>query len=224
MRACSFGFWLAAGASAALALGGCRPAAPRAGAAVPAPPARPAAAQSCPEYREAARRYARGDRAGALALIDRALARPRCTAAGRAFLARQREICLGGGSRFQVQGSKFKVPGSRLGVGAAGTKGAPSEDRPPRPLSTDHRPLTTDCGPKALLAVSEKLGVRVTLAELSRAAGVTRRGTTLEGLARAARAQGLKAEGVQMDEKALSRLHTPAIAWVDGDHYLAVWR
>ena len=50
-------------------------------------------------------------------------------------------------------------------------------------------------------------------------------GTSLEGLVRAAKAEGFTAaEAVQMDRSAIAELSGPAIAWVDGDHYLAVLR
>jgi ABC-type bacteriocin/lantibiotic exporter with double-glycine peptidase domain len=43
-------------------------------------------------------------------------------------------------------------------------------------------------------------------------------------LQKAARAKGLKADGVQMDRAALQQMSGCAVAWVDGDHYLAVYR
>jgi ABC-type bacteriocin/lantibiotic exporter with double-glycine peptidase domain len=64
--------------------------------------------------------------------------------------------------------------------------------------------------------------VHVELHTLRRQAGTTLGGTSLEGLAEAARANGLRAEGVQVDGNALTRLDQAAIAWVDGDHYVAV--
>jgi ABC-type bacteriocin/lantibiotic exporter with double-glycine peptidase domain len=44
----------------------------------------------------------------------------------------------------------------------------------------------------------------------------------MAGLAKAARAHGLKATGVQVDREALRTFHPPALAWVDGNHYVAV--
>jgi ABC-type bacteriocin/lantibiotic exporter with double-glycine peptidase domain len=52
-------------------------------------------------------------------------------------------------------------------------------------------------------------------------AGTTEKGTSLEGLAKAAKALGLKAEGVQVSREALARIEMPAIAWVNGNHYIA---
>jgi ABC-type bacteriocin/lantibiotic exporter with double-glycine peptidase domain len=68
------------------------------------------------------------------------------------------------------------------------------------------------------------MDVPATLQELTRAAGTTPQGTTLAGLARAAKRHGLKASGVQMDLPALANLSSPAIAWMDGSHYVAVLR
>lgn len=42
------------------------------------------------------------------------------------------------------------------------------------------------------------------------------------GLAKAAHSVGLEAVGVKMDYEAVSALKEPAIAWVDGNHYVAV--
>lgn len=84
------------------------------------------------------------------------------------------------------------------------------------------RAETADCGPRALLFVCERLRVPATLPQLRQAAGTTAGGTTLEGLARAAQGLGLKAEGLQADRTALAELHQPAVAWVNGQHCVAV--
>jgi len=86
------------------------------------------------------------------------------------------------------------------------------------------REASADCGPRALLFLCQAQHVSVTLEHLRRIAGTRAEdgGTSLEGLARAARDAGFTAEGVQMDERALASLASPAIAWVDGDHYIAV--
>jgi ABC-type bacteriocin/lantibiotic exporter with double-glycine peptidase domain len=79
-----------------------------------------------------------------------------------------------------------------------------------------------DCGPRALLLLCQRAGVRADLADLRREAGTTAQGTTLAGLAQAARAHGFRAQGVQMNPQALSELSRPALAWVEADHYVAV--
>jgi len=60
------------------------------------------------------------------------------------------------------------------------------------------------------------------LSNLRQQAGTTGKGTTLTGLAHAAKYMGFKTEGVQVDRMALSSLRSQAIAWVDGDHYVAM--
>jgi len=67
-----------------------------------------------------------------------------------------------------------------------------------------------------------QLGVRTTLDTLRRQAGTTAAGTTMKGLARAAKSVGLKAQGINMDKQALKQLSDPAIAWYDGNHYVAL--
>ena len=57
---------------------------------------------------------------------------------------------------------------------------------------------------------------------LTKRAGTTAAGTSLAGLARAAQAVGLKAKGVCVDREALAQLSEPAVAWVDGNHYVAL--
>ena len=89
----------------------------------------------------------------------------------------------------------------------------------PRPAAT---PADADCGPRALLLACQPLHATATVTRLREAAGTTPEGTTLEGLARAARGLGLKAEGVQVDREALADLRPPAVAWVDGHHFVAV--
>ena len=156
--------------------------------------------QPSADYQHAVHLYSHHDYRGALAALDRLMAAPERTGADRAFIQRQREICL------------------------AALQGGRSDQRP---QTNDQRrrprtPEQADCGPRALLIVCRRLGVVATVEELRRLAGTTGSGTTLEGLARAAQAKGLRAEGIHVDRDALANLNTPAIAWVDGDHFLAV--
>jgi hypothetical protein len=156
-------------------------------------------------YQEAVQLYARHDYRGALAALDRLEAVPGRTAADRAFLERQREICEA------AQGG-----GVRVFTHSGGQATTPS---PQRVLRTAEQ---ADCGPRALLIVCRKLGIAATLADLRQKASTTGGGTTLAGLAKAARAEGLKPEGIHVDRDALANLSSTALAWVDGDHYLAV--
>ncbi len=83
-------------------------------------------------------------------------------------------------------------------------------------------PLDADCGPRALLLVCQKLGVKTSLETLRKTAGTTAQGTTLAGLQQAAQKLGLQAEGVQVSRDALSNTALPAIAWMNRDHYAAL--
>lgn len=89
-----------------------------------------------------------------------------------------------------------------------------------RPLS----PVSlADCGPRALHFVSQELGVPASLSALTKVAATRPSvGSNLAGLTRAANSVGLTARGVQVDADALHRIPTPALAWVDGNHFVAV--
>jgi hypothetical protein len=179
------------------------------------PPSGPAAvettadltAQSSPEYTRARQRFAARDYAGALVLLDQLLARPSLTEADRRFLEQQRTLCR------DAQEGRSGTP-----VGPVPSP-VPATSRTAEATSA-----TADCGPRALLLVCQSLNIPATLPQLTRVAGTTDQGTTLKGLAKAADAVGLKAKGVQMDENALARLSTPAVAWVEGNHFVAVLR
>lgn len=140
---------------------------------------------------------------GALSLLNSLQSVPpyRDNPAAQAFLERQRALCR------QALSGKPAPPSS------------PPASLPSPVVSV----ASADCGPRALLLVCREMGVTaVDLETLRKAAGTKASGTNLAGLARAAKAQGLKAKGVQMDRQALSQLSSPALAWVDGNHYIAV--
>jgi hypothetical protein len=146
-------------------------------------------------YRSAVQLYARKDYRGALAIIDQLLATPNLSLEKREFLRRQRNICLN-------------------------TQSAAASQSPPR--SVQRSGGVADCGPRAMGILLHKIGKDVPTVELARTAGTNRYGTTLAGLEKAAKAKGLKCEAVQMDLNALKQLPGMGIAWVDGDHYVAV--
>ena len=83
-------------------------------------------------------------------------------------------------------------------------------------------PTDADCGPRALAIICDKLGVRTDLASLTRAAGIDSKGASMEGLAAAAKSVGLVVEGVQTGRDALPTLQLPAVAWWQGNHYVAL--
>jgi hypothetical protein len=147
-------------------------------------------------FRQAAALYRAGDRRGALAHIEMLLTTPSLSAADREYLLRQKRICQG------VSGSPTPNAGGAFVRGRTASQ--------------------ADCGPRALLMLCRKMGVRADLNSLRGEAGTTVEGASLEGMKRAAESVGFKAEGVQMDRDALANLSGPAIAWVDGEHYLAV--
>ena len=91
------------------------------------------------------------------------------------------------------------------------------------PTTSHQSPITNaDCGPRALLLVCEQLGVKATLPQLRQQAGTTAAGTSLAGLQGAATQLGLKAEGVQVSREALPDMNMPALAYVNGNHFVAV--
>jgi hypothetical protein len=129
--------------------------------------------------------------------------------ADRTFLQRQQQIC-------------------RKATPNPSTKSVPKKTavNPSKPsnVSSAH---DVDCGPRALLLLCRESNppVSASLPALCKAAEVSApRGASLEGMTKAAKSIGFTAEAVQMDRDALANLSTPAIAWVDGNHYLAVYR
>lgn len=159
------------------------------------------------EYRNAEASYRRGDFSAALGSIESLLRRPDLSPEGRDYLFRQRDLSL-----TALRGSPSPGPAPAAVVATAAAE-PPGSAR------------NSDCGPRALLAVCQREGVPVPggLAALRRVAGTDRQGTTLAGMEKAARSLGFAgARGVQMDLDALARLSPPAVAWLDGNHYVAV--
>jgi hypothetical protein len=147
-------------------------------------------------YQQAEQACAQKQYLHAAHLLERLCATPGLSAAEVAFCRQQRNICL-----------------RDAGVLPAS---APTSTTPVLP------PATADCGPRALALVCQQLGVSVSVERLRPLAATTQKGTSLEGLAKAARALGLKAEGVQVSREALAEIETPAVAWVNGNHYISV--
>ena len=81
---------------------------------------------------------------------------------------------------------------------------------------------SADCGPRALALVCKRLGVETDVATLRLKAGTTGQGTSMAGLANAAKSLGLKTEGVQVSREALREVHLPAIGYVNGTHFVEV--
>jgi hypothetical protein len=161
-------------------------------------------------YREAKVRFARKDYRGALVQVDALLAQEDLTDEARAYLTRQRRICQDALAGKPVGPRTV----STATDSARGAKAATAKCV--RPASD------ADCGPRALLLVCQKLNIPATRESLRAAAGTSANGTSLAGLKKAAESVGLSAEGVQMDRGALAGLESPAVAWMDGNHYVAV--
>ena len=64
--------------------------------------------------------------------------------------------------------------------------------------------------------------MKTTLPQLRQLAGTTAGGTSLAGLQQAAKQAGLKAEGVQVSREALPDVDMPALAYVNGNHFVVV--
>ena len=174
-----------------------------------------AAVRLSPLYRQAQQDCRAKQYDQAAGLLERLAASPDLTADQAAFCREQRAICLrdaGGQARL----SSFSRPL---------LASLPTSPTMPSTVPWSTAPLTpdqADCGPRALSLVCAHLHRSCSLADLRRTAGTTAKGTTLAGLAAAAGSVGLKARGVQVDLPALERLSGPAIAWVSGNHYVAV--
>jgi hypothetical protein len=155
-------------------------------------------------FREARERFAKKDYRGALAQVDSLLAQKDLTDEARAYLTRQRRIC------------EDAIAGKGINKSTASAGDSAKRVRRVRPV------VDPDCGPRALLLVCQKLKIPATRESLRAAAGTSANGTSLAGLKKAAESVGLSAEGVQMDRGALAGLESPAVAWMDGNHYVAV--
>ena len=141
-------------------------------------------------------------------LLQRLATLPELTADERAFVTQQQALCR-----------------KDAGLPAPSNAAIPERKPSARAIATSSAPVSTadaNCGPRALLLVCQQLGIRTSVEELSRQAGTNAQGTSLEGLAIAAKAVGLKAEGVQVSREALPDQPLPAIAYVNGNHFIVV--
>ena len=106
----------------------------------------------------------------------------------------------------------------------AATSSTPAATPSTEPLFYEHTtaPVLPLCGPRALQLVCRQYGRPAEVEELARLAGTQQTGTTLQGLAQAAQAKELRAQGLQVNLTQLARLPKPLIAWVGGWHYVVV--
>ena len=150
-----------------------------------------------PEYQEAKLFFARGDKTAARNRLEELLHRPELSAGEREYLAGQVALC---GVRRALD---RPVVGAERELALSSTRSGA-------------------CGPRALQLAARALGKNGSLAQLSRAAHATAVGTSLAGLRTAAQSLELRARGVQLDREALAQLRTPAVAWWQGNHFVAV--
>jgi len=80
----------------------------------------------------------------------------------------------------------------------------------------------TFCGPKSLLVAYQQLGVNASVDELAKLSGKDEYGTTMAGLVKATEAKGLHAVGMKIGTDDLAKLRVPAVAYLWGDHFVAI--
>jgi len=78
------------------------------------------------------------------------------------------------------------------------------------------------CGPKCLLLICDRLGIKADLGELANLSGKDKGGTTLLGLSKAAEKKGLKSIGVKLGIEDLAKSGILAIAHLWEHHYVVV--
>ncbi len=79
-----------------------------------------------------------------------------------------------------------------------------------------------DCGVACLQMALREQGIITTLEELRRISGTTRAGTSLLGLKLAAEANGVTASAWRLVPRDLEKIPLPAIAFVEGDHFVLI--
>lgn len=79
------------------------------------------------------------------------------------------------------------------------------------------------CGPRSLKIVCQLLGIEANIEELARLSGMSEEtGTTMLGLYLAAQCKGFKAIGMRTNIEELSKLKTPSIVHINGNHFFVV--
>lgn len=78
------------------------------------------------------------------------------------------------------------------------------------------------CGPECLAELLRRSGKKADVEALAKEMGTSEHGTSLKGLADAAKKHGYTAEGVQLTQKGLSKQPMPMIALVHPGHYVLV--
>lgn len=167
---------------------------------------------SLPLYQQAELACKQKRFAEAAALLQRLGAQKGLDIAEITFLQQQRVICL--------HDAGLPVPSSTAARSTA--PALPFLTSVSLPAAAANSLLDADCGPRALLLLCNRLGVKTTLHFLRQQAGTTTAGTSLAGVAMAAKAVGLKAEGVQVSREALSEIRSDALAYINSNHFILV--
>jgi hypothetical protein len=82
--------------------------------------------------------------------------------------------------------------------------------------------LDVMCGPKCLLVMCQRLGVKADLNELAGLCSKDQKSTTMADLCRAAREKGLKAMGLKIRAEEFAGVGMPLIAHLWGNHFVVV--
>jgi len=91
-----------------------------------------------------------------------------------------------------------------------------------RKTDVEHSHQAGTCGPRALSGVVRYYRLQVSWDSLAVAAGTTDKGTSMLGLANAAKHLGFDAVGLQTDYTGLKDIPLPSIIYVDGNHFITL--
>jgi hypothetical protein len=80
-----------------------------------------------------------------------------------------------------------------------------------------------DCGPAVLKMIFDYFKIPATLSEISKKV-LRKRGSTMLSLKEMAELKGLKAEGWRLSFNDLKKINLPAIAFIEGNHFVVISR
>jgi len=78
------------------------------------------------------------------------------------------------------------------------------------------------CGPRSMWYACSLLGIPAEIDDIATKCGMTEEGTTMRGIRDGARAMGLVCDGYRLEIEQLLDLDTPAILFLDGNHFACV--
>ena len=124
-------------------------------------------------------------------------------------------------SRRRRRGRAAPEPTQRRGARATAPRRAP---RPRRRFPHVFQLDEMDCGAACLAMVCRYYGRAVSLSHIREIAHTTTRGTTLNGITRAAEELGLHARSIRASKSRLDELPLPAVVHWQGDHWVVLYR